>query len=153
VFWADISLKLLPWDWDVDTQVSEATLVYMADNLNQTTYDFVSDDKKIQRKYFLDVNPYARKRDRGKALNVIDARWIDVRNGLFIDITGLRELKPDSEPGVVSCKNYHNYNITNLYPLRESEYEGAPARIPYNYAEVLISEYGEKAVIDTQYRE
>jgi len=144
-------LKILPWDPDIDTQVSEATLAHMVDHLNQTLSFYVSNDKKVQRKYFLDVNPYARQRQRGEGTNIIDARWIDVRNGLYIDITGLSELEPDSEPGVLSCKNFHKYNTTDLHPMRESVYEGVAVKVPYQYGEILISEYGQMALVATHY--
>jgi hypothetical protein len=125
----------------------------MADHLNQTLSYYVSNDKKVRRKYTLDVNPHARQRQHGQGTNVIDARWIDIRNGLYIDITGLSELQPDSEPGVLSCKNFHKYNTTDLYPMRESVYEGVPAKVPYKYSEVLISEYGRMALVATQFED
>ena len=146
-------MKNLPWDRDIDTQVSEATLTYMINHLNQTIFHYISRDDKVERKYVLDVNTYATERQPGLGMNIIDARWIDVQNGLYIDITGLSELQPDSEPGVVSCKNNHRYNITDLYPLKETEYEGVPAKVPYNYNEILIEEYGQMALVATQFEE
>ena len=82
----------------------------MASHLNRTIYTYTSssspsslskrtpDSPSTTRKYLLDVNPYARQRHRGDGMNIIDARWIDTRNGLYIDITGLSELNPESEP-------------------------------------------------------
>lgn len=84
-------------------------------------------------------------------MNIIDARWIDVRNGLYIDITGLSELQPDTNPGVWSCKNFHNYRTKDLYPMRDSVYEGVPAKIPYAYDKILLEEYREKAMTLTEY--
>jgi LicD family len=101
----------------------------------------------------LDVNPFSRERQRLEGANIIDARWIDMRNGLYIDITGLRELEPDSEPGMLSCKNFHRYNTTDLYPMRESVFEGVPVKIPYKYGEILIEEYGQRALIAKQFEE
>ncbi|KAE9984227.1 hypothetical protein BLS_002821 [Venturia inaequalis] len=143
--------KMLPWDWDIDTQVSGETLDYMGKNLNQTMHTYVSNDKTVTRDYLLDVNPYSRERDRGDGMNIIDARWIDVRNGLYIDITGLSETEPDIAPGVWACKNYHHYRTKDLYPMRESVYEGVPARIPYAYDKILLEEYKEKALVLTEY--
>ncbi|EAS31379.3 mannosylphosphate transferase [Coccidioides immitis RS] len=142
--------KILPWDWDVDTQVTGATLAYMGNHLNQTIYTYRL-DKNTQRKYLLDVNPWSREREHGDGQNIIDARWIDIRNGLYIDITGLSELDPVGERGVLSCKNFHKYKITDLYPMRESTFEGVPVKIPYEYDEILIKEYGHKALILTEY--
>jgi len=142
---------MLPWDQDIDTQVSGETLNYMAQNLNRTLHNYTSDDSTIQRAYLLDVNPWSRERDRGDGMNIIDARWIDTRNGLYIDITGLSETEPDIAPGIWTCKNYHHYRTKDLYPMRESVYEGVPAKIPYAYDKILMEEYNEKALILTDY--
>ncbi|OCL03410.1 hypothetical protein AOQ84DRAFT_381647 [Glonium stellatum] len=143
--------KMLPWDWDVDTQVSGATLEYLGKNLNRTIHHYVSEDKKVKRDYLLDINPWMWERERGDGMNIIDARWIDIRNGLYIDITGLSETHPDVAPGVWSCKNYHRYKTSDLYPMRESIYEGVPAKIPYAYDKILTEEYQQKALVLTEY--
>ena len=141
--------KILPWDWDVDTQVSGATLSYMAKHHNRTTHEYVSEDKAFRRKYLLDVNPWSAQRDNGDGANIIDARWIDTSNGLYIDITGLSELHPDQKPGVWSCKNFHNYHVRDLYPMRESMFEGVPAWVPYAYRQMLEEEYHPQALVNT----
>jgi hypothetical protein len=105
----------------------------------------------VQREFLLDVNPWIWQRDRGDGENLIDARWIDTRNGLFIDITGLSEVHPDTHPGVWSCKNYHMYKTDELYPMRETMFEGVRAKVPYNYDKILVDEYREKALIDTEF--
>lgn len=143
---------MLPWDWDIDTQVSGSTLAYMGEHYNQTHYDYVlNEDPPVKRTYLLDVNPAAVERERGNGLNIIDARWIDTRNGLYIDITGLSETHPDDQPGVWSCKNYHRYHTTDLYPMRETMYEGVIAKVPYAYDRILTQEYQEKALVLTDY--
>ena len=142
---------MLPWDWDLDTQVSGATLRYLAEHMNRTMHHYTDGDDTIHRDYLLDVNPYFEERERGDGSNVIDARWIDIRNGLYIDITGLSETHPDTEPGVWTCKNYHRYSTTELYPLRDSMYEGVPAKIPYEYDRILTQEYDVKALVVTEF--
>jgi hypothetical protein len=156
---ADKTAQILPWDWDIDTQVSGETLAYMAAHLNRTTYHYSSTttsstegaDDTVKREYLLDVNPWSWQRDRGDGMNIIDARWIDIRNGLYIDITGLSEVHPDKEPGIWGCKNHHKYKTKDLYPMRESMYEGVPAKIPYAYDKILLEEYHEKALVLTDY--
>lgn len=84
-------------------------------------------------------------------MNVIDARWIDVRNGLYIDITGLSEAQPFAKPGIWSCKNYHNYLVEELYPMRTTMFEGVEAKVPYAYDKILTEEYSQSALISTQF--
>ncbi len=140
--------KILPWDWDVDTQVSDATLSYIASHHNWTTHEYTTEDKQFRRIYLLDVNPWSRQRDPGDGANIIDARWIDTTNGLYIDITGLSEVYPEQKPGMWSCKNFHDYQVRDLYPMRESLFEGVPARIPYAYDQILLEEYRAQALVN-----
>ena len=144
--------QILPWDWDVDTQVSGATLAHMARNHNRTTHEYISDDKQFKRKYLLDVNPWSRERHNGDGANIIDARWIDMSNGLYIDITGLSELHPDQKPGVWSCKNFHDYHVRDLFPMRESTFEGVPALVPYAYKQMLEEEYNSQALVNATHQ-
>jgi hypothetical protein len=136
-------------------QVADATLRHLGQKYNQTvySYDLYTTDAqgRTTRSYLLDINPWIWQRDRGDGMNIIDARWIDIRNGLFIDITGLSETDPQSEPGVWSCKNYHRYKVTELYPLRESLFEGARAMVPYNYEASLREEYGGVALVKREF--
>ena len=152
-----ITLQMLPWDWDIDTQVSGPSLMYLGKHFNGSIYDYSSADSDpdltpvVERQYLLDVNPAIVERDRGNGNNVIDARWIDIRNGLYIDVTGLSETEPQIAPGVWSCKNLHHYKTTDLYPMRESMYEGVVAKVPYAYDRILAEEYQEKALVVTEY--
>ena len=143
---------MLPWDWDIDAQVSGYTLAYLGQHYNGTVYQYpAADDPPTERSYLLDVNPASVERDRGNGLNIIDARWIDVRSGLYIDITGLSETHPDDRPGLWSCKNYHRYQTTDLYPMRETMFENVTAKVPFAYDMVLTQEYEQKALILTEY--
>lgn len=141
----------LPWDWDMDTQVSDSTLYHLGEKYNQTFHKYRSDDGKTEREYLMDVNPMIVERVRGDGMNIIDARWIDVTNGLFIDITGLSETNPTTSPGQWSCKNYHRYQTSDLYPMRETMFEGVVAKVPYAYDKILKQEYKEKALVVTDF--
>ena len=90
-------------------------------------------------------------RDHGEGFNVIDARWIDIESGLYIDITALSEKHADTLPGVLSCKNDHRYKVQDLYPLRETVFEGVPANVPQAYERILEEEYGRKSLVLTKY--
>lgn len=124
----------------------------MGDKFNQTHAKYKPTDGSAEREYLLDVNTMIIERERGDGMNVIDARWIDVTNGLYIDITGLSEVNPDSRPGEWSCKNYHRYHTSELYPMRETMFEGVPAKVPYSYDKILVQEYQEKALVITEFQ-
>ncbi|OHF00051.1 hypothetical protein CORC01_04697 [Colletotrichum orchidophilum] len=147
--------KIMPWDYDLDVQVSTATLYWMGQNLNRTEHDFdwTDEDGNARReRYLLDVNPHGTDKDRGDGQNIIDARWINMANGAFIDITGLAERNPTGMPGVWSCKNHHRYRTTDLFPMRETEFEGVPATIPYSFERILSEEYGTKSLVTTEWQ-
>lgn len=148
--------QIMPWDYDLDTQVTAATLQYLGDHYNRTMHEYRYRDEKsgeeVTKVYLLDINPNHVERTRGNGMNVIDARWIDTSNGMFIDITGLAERDPKRAPGVWACKNNHRYKTTQLYPMRETEFEGVTATVPYAFDNVLIEEYGKKSLVTTEWQ-
>lgn len=105
----------------------------------------------MERSYLLDINPAYVLRSDANGNNVIDARWVDMRNGLYIDLTAVSETEPSKDPGVWSCKNMHRYRTRDLYPLRHTLFEGAMTKVPYAYVRVLSEEYQEKALVVTEY--
>jgi hypothetical protein len=147
--------RIMPWDYDLDVQVSSATLFYLGQHHNRSTYAYRYRDEVTglmrEKEYLLDVNPHHVERGRGDGMNVIDARWIDISNGMFIDITGLTEREPSESPGIWSCKNFHRYRTRDLYPMRESEFEGVPATVPYSFDRILTEEYGLKSLVTTEW--
>lgn len=147
--------RIMPWDYDLDVQVSSTTMDHMAASLNGSLHEYTYLDEATGEAhagtYLLDVNPYYSKRSRTDGQNMIDARWIDTSNGMFIDITALTEFTPDRSPGIWSCKNYHRYRTRDLYPMRESEFEGVIATIPYNFDKILTEEYTSKSLVLTQW--
>ncbi|GAB1312937.1 mannosyltransferase [Madurella fahalii] len=153
--------RIIPWDYDVDAQVSGATLAALAARHNGSvheytyTYTYADEDEaggaREARAYLLDVNPNYAEVGRRQGKNVIDARWIDLDTGMFVDITGLVERNPDVQPGVWSCKNYHGYRTEDLWPLRETRFEGLPARVPFEFESILVEEYGAKSLVVTEW--
>ncbi|KAH6646698.1 LicD family-domain-containing protein [Truncatella angustata] len=147
--------RIMPWDYDLDVQVSAATLHYLGKNLNRTHHEYTYTDPTtgatLKKEYLLDINPHHSDVGRGDGQNVIDARWIDLSNGMFIDITGLAEREPTRQAGVWSCKNFHRYRTTELYPMRQTEFEGVPATIPYSFDRILTDEYGTKSLVTTEW--
>ncbi|PNY21905.1 Protein MNN4 [Tolypocladium capitatum] len=142
--------RIMPWDTDLDVQVSNNTLQWMGDHLNRTEYEYNSTQSQTTKTYLLDVNPHHVEIGPGEGENIIDARWIDTATGMFIDITGVRERDP-SRPGYWSCKNKHRYASQDLWPMRISEFEGVRARIPYNFEQILVEEYSPYSLVIEEY--
>lgn len=150
-------------------QVTDEGLKTLGKDFNQTYYDYDQGDGSPTRRYFLDINSMAWERVRGDGANVrnlhpllteraidtsyqiIDARFISVENGLFIDITGLSEAHPDTEPGIIMCKNHHKYTLKDIFPLRETHFEGVKAKVPYSYIPILTKEYTDQALVRTEH--
>lgn len=105
----------------------------------------------MTRRYLLDVNSWAWERVRGDGANIIDARFIDVSNGLFLDITGLTGNDPN-DADVIECKNEHRYSTSDIFPLRDSIFEGVSAKIPYAYTQILADEYSIESLSQTEFR-
>ena len=92
-------LQILPWDSDIDVQMTNTTVHFLASYYNMTIHNF----KK--RNYLLEVNPKYTDNSYEDYLNVIDARWIDTETGLFIDITAVRP-RPGKK-NVLCSKDQH----------------------------------------------
>jgi LicD family len=106
------NLQILPWDSDLDLQVSEETIYFLAKYYNMTEYHFPLPDLSAGRNYLLEVNPHYTIRGTEDKFNVIDARWIDTETGLFIDISTIRKNWTAIENGVegaLMCKDRHHY--------------------------------------------
>lgn len=109
----------MPWDLDADFQVTEADMYYLAAYHNMTVYVGSKDREGKGRRFPLDVNPHFEYRETDDFLNFIDARWIDMATGLFIDITAARySLNHSVGKGMLYDKNGHEYRV------------GGPASVP-----------------------
>ncbi|KAF9732416.1 hypothetical protein PMIN02_005757 [Paraphaeosphaeria minitans] len=169
--------RIMPWDSDIDVQVSERALAFLAAHHNMSVHAFqdvswlggvdmggqgVSMEKNNhdedvdaivgKRKYLLEINPNWKNASYADKYNVIDGRWIDMKTGLYIDITSVRWNQSSPVPGTLYCKDRHHYLSRQIFPLRTSEFEGVPAKIPYAYQELLAEEYGTKSLVQTVYR-
>jgi hypothetical protein len=134
-YWNGIAM---PWDADNDVQMPIQEFDRFARRYNQSL--IVEDSNEGEGRYFIDINPYYPDRSRGNGNNVIDARFIDIRSGIYLDITALA--KNVGEKNQVNCKNYHYYSVNSLTPARRSLYEGTPVYVPNDFEVVLLSEYG-----------
>lgn len=104
----------MPWDSDVDVQVSEPTIQFLAHYYNMTTYRYVSPKIPEGSNYMIEVNPRYVNRGREDTLNKIDARWIDTDTGIYIDITTVRKNETDPASGVMSCKDGHDFLVSAI---------------------------------------
>jgi hypothetical protein len=179
--------QIMPWDTDIDVMVDEHGMRELGGWWNMTVHQFDAPDLGISldpdlksndttsqmrtysklleevsthgKKYLLEINPHYSNTSTTDRLNVIDARWIDVATGLFIDITTLH-IQPISNPTAASLfhhasdahelelytKDQHAYSSTQLFPLRTSTFENIEVKVPFAYEEVLLDEYGTRAV-------
>jgi hypothetical protein len=128
---------------------------------NQTLV--VEDVEDGYGRYFLDCGTFISLRDRGNGLNNIDARFIDVDTGLYIDITGLaisnaspperyktnlpKDWKSDDNVEkntflkTYNCRNNHFSSYDELSPLIRTLVEGEIGYVPKKYADILKVEY------------
>ena len=103
-------MQIMPWDSDIDVQVSLPTMHFLASYYNMTMHHYISPQMPPGgRNYMLEINPGYVNGSPDDWLNVIDARWIDTETGVFIDITTARP-KP-GEKGVIQIKDQHQYEV------------------------------------------
>ncbi|KAJ3008164.1 hypothetical protein HKX48_008731 [Thoreauomyces humboldtii] len=129
--------RVMPWDDDIDIQMNSNTLYELA-RFNMTTFTYG------ETTYLIDVNPNHVKRFWERH-NVIDARFIDMSSGLFIDITGLAYSGQDQARGgvpTVRCKSPHTYTLPSIFPLHRVTYEGVGTWRPNSVVSILRKEYG-----------
>jgi len=104
--------QILPWDSDIDVQVSESTIHFLASYYNMTIHKYVTPEVPQGRKYMIEINPNYINGSTADRLNMIDGRWIDTITGVFIDVTTVRPKKGD--PGLLACKDKHHYEVRIL---------------------------------------
>lgn len=166
----------MPWDADIDVQVSAPSLARLAAAYNNTVFPFHAaswlgdaslptslpppspstspspsspSSPQPSHSYLLDINPHFTHPSPSDTYNVIDARWIDLSSGLYIDITALRpNLSASAPPGQLFAKDRHTYAAAHIFPLRATVFEGVPAKVPYAFQEVLEEEYGAEALVE-----
>lgn len=132
-YWNGMSM---PWDFDGDVQMPIREFDRFARLYNQTLV--VQSLEDGGGRYYVDVGPTYVERLRGNGKNVIDARFIDVDTGMYIDITGLAYAEQQEK---FHCKNWHRYTLEDVSPLRRTLFEGKPAYVPRNFQKILNFEY------------
>lgn len=87
---------MLPWDFDHDVQVSSTSMWKMAKYFNQSLIiDCTTDDQFSSGygQYLLDISSNFFNRSNINGNNAIDARFIDIHTGMYIDITQLNNIE------------------------------------------------------------
>lgn len=118
-----IVLQILPWDTDIDMQVTEPTMRFLASYYNMTVHHHRLPHIAEGRDYLLEINPFYVQTTERDRLNVIDARWIDTETGLFIDVTSVREdvvRRSVGIQGALMVKDRHRYLVRHPGPERTS---------------------------------
>lgn len=164
-----------PWDNDIDVQMPIADLHKLSHQFNQTIIvDMGGNDGDQIRygRYFLDCGTFISHRSRGNGHNNIDARFIDMDTGLYIDITALAasdtlapnryaklggdtkfplSMERNQKLNLYNCRNNHFAQLNQISPLTLTYVEGMPAYIPHDYLSLLVTEYQEKSVIEKSF--
>ncbi|SCV00083.1 LAMI_0G02784g1_1 [Lachancea mirantina] len=148
----------LPWSTLHDVHMPIKDLHYLAEKFNQTLV--VQSATIGYGRYFIDIHPFISSREKGSGANVVDARFIDVDTGFFVNIKGLgldgevdvilQEMKTNPEPNTmdknqrkmsVMARNGRHYQLSDLLPLRPSRFHGLPVHIPSRSLSLLQEEY------------
>ena len=111
-----VSLQIMPWDSDIDVQVPEHTIHFLASYYNMTIHTCRTDYAPRGKNYMLEINPKYVDGSPEDHLNTIDGRWIDMDTGVFIDITAVRP-KP-GKADFMHCKDRHEYRASCQQSLR-----------------------------------
>ncbi len=151
--------RALPWDSDADVHISFESLRSMVDRgYNMTVYDRFSPagvtegEETRAGQYLLDINPHwndgrvPNVRFGWKNENRIDARFIDMSNGAFIDITAVTTIHSRGRRSLLVSKDGHTYPYNSVFPLQRSTFEGILASVPSESVQLLRKEYGVEAL-------
>ncbi|KAG5417527.1 hypothetical protein I9W82_005163 [Candida metapsilosis] len=174
-----------PWDADIDVQMPIQDLHRLSQLFNQSVIvDFGNDlDSELRfGRYYIDSSTFISHRMKGQGLNNIDARFIDLDTGLYVDITALALSAEPAPPRyeamlantefdknkhestisqmdrneflqIYNCRNNHFSQFGELSPLRLSSIQGDYGYIPPGFEILLLEEYKEKGLASTLYKE
>lgn len=157
---------MFPFDVDIDIQMPISELVRLGKYYNQTLV--VEDPTEGYGRFLVDVGTYIHNRDISTTGNHIDARFVDVDSGIYIDITGLsksaaglpeeyeknpivQKKEGDEYAEVYNDRRKHFYTFEQISPLHYSMMGGVPLYVPNQIEERLRFEY-EKGLSDYEFQ-
>ncbi|KAK6464810.1 LicD family-domain-containing protein [Scheffersomyces coipomensis] len=146
---------MFPFDVDIDIQMPTSELNRLSKNYNQTLV--IEDVNEGFGKFFIDCSSFIHHRDQAVKDNHIDARFIDIDTGTYIDITGIgknNEIPPPEYDSYIRHKNLkgesvelymdrrkHWSTFEKINPLRYSMIGGVPVYVPNDIMAMLNHEY------------
>ncbi|CAK9438599.1 uncharacterized protein LODBEIA_P28230 [Lodderomyces beijingensis] len=146
---------LFPFDEDIDVQMPAEQLINFCKSYNQTLV--IEDINEGFGKYFIECSAFVHHRGRSYKNNHIDARFIDIDTGSYIDITGLGAsneevperynelIQQNDREGktrqVYNCRFPHFYSYNEISPLRYTMLGGVPVFVPSQIETILKQEY------------
>ncbi|KAI5965926.1 uncharacterized protein KGF55_001290 [Candida pseudojiufengensis] len=162
---------IFPFDNDLDIQMPIMNLMKLGEFFNQTLV--VEDLNEGMGKYLIEVGTFVHNRDISKRGNHIDARFIDIDTGIYIDITGIstsnakppissyQNVNDDIDEGPLLNKNeqtfndrrVHFYHLNHLSPLKLSMLNGVPCYIPNSIIKRSKYEYPDGALTKIEYND
>ncbi|CAK9438598.1 uncharacterized protein LODBEIA_P28220 [Lodderomyces beijingensis] len=146
---------MFPFDIDIDIQMPSSELNRLSANYNMTLV--VEDISEGYGKYLIDCSTFLHHRDLAAKDNHIDARFIDVDSGTYIDITGMginnekpppqysRYIKSKQRQGesveLYMDRRKHWLSFDKISPLHYSMIGGVPVYVPNDVMSMLNNEY------------
>ena len=113
-----------------------------------TVHTFEGESEEApERSYLLEINPNYDDGGTEDKNNVIDARWIDMDTGLFLDITAVRRHRdPTMGRDILRCKDSNQYEESDLYPLVKTTLNDVAVVVPSRPEKILAEKYGESSL-------
>ncbi|KAG5421804.1 hypothetical protein I9W82_000896 [Candida metapsilosis] len=146
---------MFPYDIDIDIQMPSSELNRLSANYNMTLV--IEDVNEGYGKYLIDCSTFLHHRQVASKDNHIDARFIDIDTGTYIDITGVginNEDPPPEYDGYIRSKQRkqesvelymdrrkHWLNFEKISPLHYSMVSGVPVYVPNDIMSMLNNEY------------
>ncbi|KAJ1555099.1 vacuolar sorting protein VPS33/slp1, partial [Nowakowskiella sp. JEL0078] len=136
----------LPWKESIQVQTPTRTLELLwrlnGDRFSPTNNFFFFSGSR----FVLDVSPFIHIR-QSQPHNAVDARFIDTKTGMFIDISAFTSVP--WIPGHIETKKPVESTIHHIRPLRRTTFCDAPAWIPATAESILEKEFGYLALTRT----
>jgi hypothetical protein len=142
--------RVLPWDNDGDAHISVESLETIVNHgHNMSVYErYPEGPQPHTGQYLLDINPHWKDQRVGSPWqdeNRIDARFVDMSNGAFIDVTAVTTVVSHRCTFLVS-RDGHRYPYDSVFPLQLSSFEDMAAYVPSQPERLLREEYGQEAL-------